>query len=139
MKLTTMFRDLFKSLFSKPATKPFPNPHPDEPERLRGRLHWNPANCTGCQLCVKDCPSDALKLFIVDKAKKQFVLSYDAGRCTFCAQCVENCRFNCLSLSNREWAISDTSKEPFKVLYGEEENVQQWLAGSSPSDADTSE
>lgn len=123
MKFTTMLQDLVAAAFSKPATVPFPNPIPDGPARLRGKLHWNAEKCTGCQLCVKDCPSNALKLIVVDKAEKHFVLHYDIGRCTFCAQCVENCRFDCLSMSNEEWALADTDKSLFTILYGNENNV----------------
>lgn len=130
MKFTTMFRDLLQSLFSKAATEPFPNPEPNEVQRLRGKLHWNPENCTGCQLCVKDCPADALKLFTIDKKSKQFVMLYDVGKCTFCAQCVENCRFGCITLANDEWALAQDSKEPFSIFYGTESNVEQVLAGN---------
>jgi NAD(P)H-quinone oxidoreductase subunit I len=138
MKITTMFRDLLQSLFSKPATEPYPNPEPDEPERLRGKLHWNPEQCTGCQLCVKDCPADALKLFTIDKKNKQFVMLYDVGKCTFCAQCVENCRFNCLEMSNEEWALAQDSKAPFSIFYGTETNVEQVMAGNLADDPDQS-
>lgn len=137
MKITLMFRDLLKSLLSKPATEPFPNPEQNEPERLRGKLHWNPENCTGCQLCVKDCPSNALKLFVIDKDKKEFVLRYDVGRCTFCAQCVENCRFNCLAMAQDEWSLSDSSPESFIKFYGKEADVKHVLAESSTSDSES--
>lgn len=137
MKLTTMFRDLAKSLVSEPATKPFPNPEPDEAERLRGKLHWHPENCTGCQLCVKDCPSNALKLFVIDKATKQFVMRYDVGQCIFCAQCVENCRFNCLEMAQDEWALSESSKDNFTIYYGDEENVKSVMVGTVNSDSES--
>jgi formate hydrogenlyase subunit 6/NADH:ubiquinone oxidoreductase subunit I len=139
MKVTTMFRDLWQSTFSKPATEPFPNPEPNEVERLRGKLHWTPEQCTGCQLCVKDCPADALKLFTIDKKTKQFVMLYDVGKCTFCAQCVQACRFNCIELRNDEWSLSDTSKARFTIFYGDEEHVQRVLAGNASDDSETTE
>jgi formate hydrogenlyase subunit 6/NADH:ubiquinone oxidoreductase subunit I len=129
VNISTMLHDLFQSLLSKPATEPFPNPEPNEPERLRGKLHWDPERCTGCQLCIKDCPADALKLFTIDKKAKEFVMRYDVGRCTFCAQCVENCRFDCISMSNTEWALASESKAPFIIYYGDEAHVEQVLAG----------
>lgn len=137
MKITLMLRDLFKSIFSKPATVQYPNPEPDEPERLRGKLHWNPANCTGCQLCVKDCPSNALKLFVIDKDKKEYVMRYDVGQCTFCAQCVQNCRFDCLTMAQDEWALADSSKEPFTIFYGDEADVEKVVAGTIANDPDS--
>jgi len=136
MKITLMFRDILKSLFGKPATEPFPNPEQIEPERLRGKLHWNPDGCTGCQLCVKDCPSNALKLFVIDKAKKEFVMRYDVGMCTFCSQCIENCRFNCLDMAQDEWALSASSSESFIEFYGKETNVKQLLEASTTDDSE---
>jgi electron transfer flavoprotein alpha subunit len=41
--------------------------------------------CTGCALCVKSCPFDAIK--IVDK--KAVI---DLDKCTLCSSCVEACR-----------------------------------------------
>lgn len=137
MKVTTIFRDLWQSLISDPATEPFPNSELNEPERLRGKLHWNPEQCTGCQLCVKDCPSDALKLFVIDQKNKEFVMAYDVGRCTFCAQCVQNCRFNCLEMTNDDWRLSDTSKDTFTIFYGGDEHVKRIMAGTASTDADS--
>lgn len=129
MRLATMLRDVLRSLFKRPATEPFPNPEPNEPQRLRGRLYWDPAKCTGCCLCVKDCPANAIEVLTIDKKNKLFVMRYDLGRCTYCAQCVQNCRFECLSMSNKEWALAATSKEPFTVYYGDEADIEKVLAG----------
>ena len=118
MRLVTMLRDVLSALFSKPATTPYPNPEPQPSERLRGQLHWAPAQCTGCQLCVKDCPSNAIQLLTLDKANKQFVMVYDAAQCTFCGQCVQNCRFDCISMSDEEWSMATANKETLLSHYG---------------------
>ena len=128
MNIATMLKDILEALFTKPATKPYPNLTPDQPERLRGKLHYNPANCTGCQLCVKDCPAMAIELIEIDKQNKQFVMRYDVGCCTFCAQCVQNCRFDCLSMSNDEWSFATDEKTNLITYYGEEANLQKLLA-----------
>lgn len=127
MKITTMLRDILLSLFRKPVTELYPAQRQPTPERLRGKLRWDPEKCTGCCLCVKDCPCDALELITIDKANKRFVMRYDVGRCTFCAQCVQNCRFNCLEMSNEDWELAATDKAPFTVYYGREEDVQSIL------------
>lgn len=136
MKFATMLLDVLRSIFKKPATEPFPNPIPNEPARLRGQLHWDPTKCTGCCLCVKDCPADAIELITIDKKSKQFVMRYDIGRCTYCAQCVQNCRFDCLSMSNDEWALAATSKEPFTVYYGDDINIEKVLANRIDKETD---
>jgi len=128
MKLVSMLQDIIQALFTKPATAPYPNPQPDAPEQLRGKLVWSPDGCTGCQLCVKDCPADAIEVLVLDKKNKQFVVRYDAGQCTFCGQCVQACRFGCLTMSGEKWSLAADSQAPFTIYYGDEADVEHVLA-----------
>ena len=91
---------------------------------MRGHLVYDPEKCTGCKLCIKDCPSNAIELIEIDKSNKRFVMRYYADRCVFCAQCVENCRFNCLSMSNLEWELASTNKAAFIYEFGREEDIE---------------
>lgn len=127
MAIGVLLGDLVKSLFSKPATENYPYTRYNAPERLRGKLVYDPEKCIGCMLCVKDCPSDAIELITVDKANKRFVMRYHPDRCVFCSQCVQNCRFSCLGMSNTEWEMASTSKEAFEVYYGREEDIATLL------------
>ena len=127
MRLGSMFGDLFRSLFKRPVTEMYPFQKTAAPSRLRGELHYSPEKCTGCQLCVKDCPSNAIELITVDKVAKRFVMRYHIDRCTFCAQCVQNCRFECLGMSNEQWELAALKKEAFTVTYGREEDVEKLL------------
>ena len=133
MKYATMLSDVLHSLFRQPVTRRYPFERRAAPERLRGKLHWNPEGCTGCALCVKDCPADAIELITVDKATKRFVVRYDMDRCTYCAQCVQSCRFNCITLSRDEWELAALNKTPFTVYYGKEADVQSVLDKLGPS------
>ena len=126
-----MIGDILSSLFKKPSTQLYPFERKPAPERLRGKLIWDPSKCTGCQLCIKDCPSDALELIVLDKVAKRFVLKYHVDRCTFCAQCVQTCRFKCLNMSNEQWELASTQKEPFTVYYGDDADVENILANAS--------
>ena len=134
MKITSMLRDVLRSLWQRPATEQYPFTRRPTPARLRGQLHYDPEKCTGCCLCMKECPADALELITIDKKAKQFVLRYHADRCTYCAQCVQNCRFDCLSMSPDEWELAATSRDPFTIYYGEEENVEKVLGGRLQTD-----
>lgn len=123
MKIGAMLGDIFGSLFKKPVTEMYPFVKTDAPDRFRGQLYYDPEKCSGCQLCVKDCPADAIEIITVDKVNKKFVMRYHADRCTYCAQCVESCRFACIAMSNKDWELASASRKPFEVFYGREEDV----------------
>lgn len=123
MKLATLFQDTWRSLWRRPVTENYPAVKPETSARFRGQLHYNPVECTGCCLCNKDCPSNAIEMIMLDKKNKRFVLRYDMDRCTFCGQCVQNCRFRCLTMAPEEWELAALGKEPFTVYYGDEEDV----------------
>jgi formate hydrogenlyase subunit 6/NADH:ubiquinone oxidoreductase subunit I len=123
MRIGAMLSDVLRSLFKRPVTERYPFERRDAPENLRGRLTWNPEKCTGCALCVMDCPANALELIEIDKKNKRFVLRYHMDRCTFCAQCVQSCRFRCLDMSHEDWELAALHKEPFTVHYGNEDDL----------------
>lgn len=129
MRMVSMLKDALQSVLKKPATENYPVKRPASPERLRGRLHWDPSHCTGCRLCVKDCPANAIELVDIDRKNKRFVMRYHQDRCTYCAQCVVNCRFECLNMSPEEWELAAVSKKPFEVYYGDEADIEWLLAG----------
>ena len=127
MKIVTMLKDVVRSLVKRPFTRPYPREKQPAPERLRGKLHYNPEKCTGCCLCSMECPANALELITLDKKEKRFVMRYHLDRCTYCAQCVQNCRFGCLEMSPDEWELAATTKEPFTIYYGKDEDVDAVL------------
>ncbi len=134
MKLGAMVGDVIRSLFRHPATREYPFERKAAPERLRGKLHWDAEKCTGCSLCVKDCPAQAIEVVMVDKAEKRFVLRYHVDRCTFCSQCVVSCRPGALTMSNSEWELASPSVQSFELCYGDEADVKRLveLAEASP-------
>ncbi len=134
MTIGSMFGDVFKSFFSKPDTQKYPFAPSEPPEHFRGKLIWDPEKCTGCQLCIKDCPANAIELLVVDKVNKKFVMRYNIDRCTFCAQCVINCRFNCIQMSEEQWELASTTKEPFEVYYGRDEDIQFLLENAAKAE-----
>jgi len=128
MTIGAMLGDILESLFKKPVTERYPFERKPAPERLRGKLYWEPEKCSGCQLCVKDCPADAIELIVLDKVAKRFVMRYNPARCTYCGQCVDNCRFDCLGLSSEEWELAALNRDAFEVFYGKEEDIETLLA-----------
>lgn len=133
MKITTMLGDVLRSLLRPNSTQQYPAERQPDPERLRGKLVWNGEKCTGCALCVKECPALAIELITLDKAAKRFVMRYHIDRCTFCAQCVENCRFGCLQMSNTDWELAAADKSAFTVYYGKEHDIEMARSAQAAS------
>lgn len=138
MRIGTMLRDVIDSFFRAPATEKYPFERTAAPTRLRGKLIWNPEKCSGCGLCAKDCPSNAIEVITIDRATKKFIVRYHMDRCTYCAQCVQNCRFKCMEMSSQDWELAALHKEPFTVYYGNKANLQAFQekfsgAESAPS------
>ena len=104
----------------------YPAERVSPPLRYRGVLSYTPSACTGCGLCVKDCPSDALELTILDRAAKKYVVKYHMDRCIYCGQCVVNCKFKCIDLSHDEWEHAALDKN-FVVYYGREEDIATYM------------
>lgn len=123
MKIGSMFKDIITSFFKKPITENYPTERPEVAARFRGKLYYDPAKCTGCQLCSKDCPSDALEMITIDRATKRFVARYHIDRCTYCGQCVQSCKFKCMGMSNEDWELAALNKESFEVFYGRDEDL----------------
>jgi formate hydrogenlyase subunit 6/NADH:ubiquinone oxidoreductase subunit I len=128
MKLGRMLSDVLISLVRAPATRRYPVQRQPAPLRLRGPVEWDRSKCTGCGVCVMDCPANALRLFTFDKASKRFVLEYHIDRCAFCGQCSESCAQNALWMSHTRWELADASREPLTVLFGLDEDVARVMA-----------
>ncbi len=117
MKFGSMLKDISQALVQQPATEQYPSVRRPVPERLRGRLVWNPATCTGCGLCATDCPAKAIELLVLDKKAKRFVMTYHIDRCTFCAQCVQSCRQGCLNMAANHWELAAFDRDDFLLRW----------------------
>ena len=127
LPIGSMLSDVLKAFFRKPVTQNYPFEKTKAPASFRGKLIYDPAKCSGCQLCIKDCPSNAIELVVLDRPNKRFVMRYHVDRCTYCSQCVVNCRFNCIEMSSEQWELAALTKEPFTVYYGRDEDIDAFL------------
>ncbi len=127
MRIGAMIGDISRSLFTRPVTERYPFERKPAPERLRGQLAWDATKCTGCRVCLRDCPANAIELMVVDKKAKRFVLRFHIDRCTYCGQCVVNCNFDCLGMSHEQWELAALETEPFTVSYGTDEDIASLL------------
>ncbi len=136
MRIGTMFNDVVRSFFTKSTTRLYPVERVAPPERYRGTLLYDPSLCTGCSLCVKDCPADAIELVILDRAAKRYVMKYRIDRCIYCGQCVVNCKPKCLAMPNQEWEHAALDQQ-FMVYYGTEQDIAQYLENIAEAPAAT--
>lgn len=127
IRIGSMLEDILAGLVHKPITGIYPAERKPTPSRLRGQLQWDASKCTGCMLCVKDCPADAIQIKVIDRKAKIFQMDYYKDRCVFCAQCVQNCRFDCLSLSSDLWEMASGNTELFKIEFAPKEVVDGGL------------
>jgi len=122
----SMLSQVFSQMFKKPFTNRFPAkyapknttkfleevgagraeiiPPIEVPNGFRGKIQYDKEKCTGCKLCLKVCPSEAIEFKETDKKIKIYL-----ARCTFCSQCNDICPVNCLSMSN-EFLLADSDK-----------------------------
>ncbi len=135
MRIGAMLSDVSTSLFRRPVTEKYPFERLAAPARLRSLLQWSSGTCTGCNLCAKDCPANAIEVLVLDKKAKRFVLRYHVDRCTFCAQCVHSCRQGSLEMAHDRWELAALSKEAFLLHYGDPSDVELVLATGAPEPA----
>ena len=122
----SMLSQVFTQMFKKPFTNKFPAkyapnnttkfleevgagnieiiPPVGVPPGYRGKIQYDKDKCTGCKLCLKVCPSEAIEFKESEKKIKIYL-----ARCTFCSQCNDICPFKCLSMSN-EFLLADADK-----------------------------
>ncbi len=87
---------LLDALLGGPETVTFPACPLILPEGYRGEIVMaDPAACSGCGLCVRDCPANALVL--VKENRDTFRLVHYPARCAYCGQCEDNCRRGAIS------------------------------------------
>ncbi len=104
------------SLFRRPATVRYPAEPLPMPERFRGMLLYFASQCTGCKLCMRDCPADAITIRKVGERRYEAVI--DRGRCIMCAQCVDVCLKKALAISpNVE--LAQTRRDLLRVVFPE--------------------
>ncbi|MHC1770969.1 MAG: 4Fe-4S binding protein [Flexilinea sp.] len=139
MKLIGMFQDLIESLFKKSATQTYPYKKNPVPDRYHGRLDYDASKCTGCMMCVRDCPAETIKIKVIDRKTKQFVMTYNIGECVYCKQCVFNCKFDALHMTNLMWESASDSKEGFQLYFGKQEHIDGLLGKKTEEEPATAE
>jgi formate hydrogenlyase subunit 6/NADH:ubiquinone oxidoreductase subunit I len=91
-----MLPELLKNFFKKPNTVKYPFEKLEPPKDFRGKMVWEPEKCTGCQACVRDCPTNAIEVNRIAPDVRKFNTVYKMYICIFCGQCVDSCPVDCI-------------------------------------------
>ncbi len=91
-----LLTQLVRTFFNRAETVDYPFGPAEIPPGFRGRVVTREENCTGCSLCVRDCPANALELR--RESRKVYQLVYYPDRCAYCGQCELSCNFNAIHL-----------------------------------------
>ena len=109
-----MILSVLGSLFKKPATIAYPYQKFSMPAHFRGQPKFASEKCTGCRLCIRDCPSQAITITKVGDRK--FEASIDLGKCVYCAQCEETCPRKVITIST-DFELAQTDRGMLKVVF----------------------
>lgn len=107
-------RQVLNSLFKKPATVRYPAEKLEMPEKIRGKIVFDPAACIGCKMCERDCPAGAIKITKI--ADKQFEAEIRLDKCIYCAQCVDSCPRKALRFTS-EIELAGPKADKLKAVY----------------------
>jgi hydrogenase-4 component H len=97
--LIYLLPELWRTLFTQRTTVRYPFAPLELPPCFRGKVTIEPTLCTGCGLCVRDCPAFALELERENREK--FRLIHYRDRCAYCGQCETSCRLGAITLVNK--------------------------------------
>ena len=106
------------TMMRRPVTAQYPDPAQrlDIDERFMGfpALLWDESNdepyCTGCMVCVRECPTQCMSAEMTDNerfaagesTRKKIIDSFEInfGRCIVCGICVDVCNFDAIEMSH---------------------------------------
>ena len=103
-------------LFKRPVTAHYPDQHLPVQERYMGfpALLWDETAdepfCTGCMVCVRECPTQCMSAQMYDNPKFADATSHrrkiietfeiNLNRCILCGICVDVCAFDAIEMSH---------------------------------------
>ena len=105
-----------RALLRKPVTAQYPREHLPVAPRFMGFpvLMWDEGVgepfCTGCMVCVRNCPTQCMRAVMMDNplhaegrsTRRKIVESFEInyGRCILCGICVSVCNFDAIEMSH---------------------------------------
>lgn len=104
-----------RNLINGPATTPFPFGPAWTPERLRGRIVFKTASCTGCRACEQVCAPGAIRF---DKTPEGLRFMMWHNTCVFCGLCEFYCPTDAIRQSD-DWHMAHAVADKFTMAIRE--------------------
>lgn len=101
-----------RNLKHGPYTVAYPFGPAYTPDKLRGRVAFDVADCTGCRACEQSCAPGAIR---IDRVPDGLRLAIWHNSCTFCGLCQFYCPTKAIHLTN-DWHLSHTADRQFEYL-----------------------
>jgi formate hydrogenlyase subunit 6/NADH:ubiquinone oxidoreductase subunit I len=111
----TFTRIFLRNLIRGPSTVPFPFGPAWTPARMRGRIEFNLAACTGCRACEQVCAPGAIRF---DKTPEGLRFMMWHNSCVFCGMCNFYCPTDAIHQSN-DWHMAHAVGEKFDMAIRE--------------------
>jgi len=128
-KIGSVLIEAVKSFFKKPVTSDYPKQKRKIHESFAGMIDFVPEKCVGCQLCVKNCPSNAIK--IIKVADKMFRCELSLAKCIFCCQCVYSCNKKALRVTS-SFELAQIDKSKLSVVFEPKPSETKFPETESP-------
>jgi formate hydrogenlyase subunit 6/NADH:ubiquinone oxidoreductase subunit I len=103
-KAAVLVPELLRNLVERPVTRLYPFEKVHVPAGFRGVPRFTPETCSGCKVCVRDCPSEAIEIHVETlpaepgvegqpspKPKRKMSMVLYLDRCVHCGRCAEVC------------------------------------------------
>ncbi len=121
--------ELLRNLLTRPVTRCYPFEPAPVPARFRGTPRFKSELCTGCRICMRDCPSDAIHVEVevipptepavegqpAPRPKRKMTMTLYLDRCVHCERCAEVCPKDAIWL-DQEFAMAAFSREALKIV-----------------------